>query len=95
MTGGRYFSEVGGLPPQTQTLASKAVFTTAYAVIPKSVMSDIVTAFCRIGIGPASLIPLTCVMIFHLNIVTFESDTIIPFMKTRIMELLNLLHSRL
>ncbi|BCH61946.1 hypothetical protein RvVAR0630_pl00880 (plasmid) [Agrobacterium vitis] len=39
-----YFSQVGGLPPQTQTLSSKAVFKTAYAVIPKTVMSDIVTS---------------------------------------------------
>jgi (S)-ureidoglycine aminohydrolase len=44
MTGNRYFSAIGGLPPQTQTLSSKAVFTTAYAVIPKTVMSDIVTS---------------------------------------------------
>ncbi|CDZ43017.1 Allantoin catabolism protein [Neorhizobium galegae bv. officinalis] len=44
MTSGGYFSQVGGLPPQTQTLSSKAVFTTAYAVIPKTVMSDIVTS---------------------------------------------------
>jgi (S)-ureidoglycine aminohydrolase len=44
MTRSRYFSDVGGLPPQTQTLSGKAVFTTAYAVIPKTVMSDIVTS---------------------------------------------------
>ncbi len=44
MTKSPYFSKVGGLPPQTQTLSSKAVFTTAYAVIPKTVMSDIVTS---------------------------------------------------
>ncbi|MGI2031662.1 bifunctional allantoicase/(S)-ureidoglycine aminohydrolase [Rhizobium panacihumi] len=44
MTSSSYFSAVGGLPPQTQTLSSKAVFTTAYAVIPKTVMSDIVTS---------------------------------------------------
>lgn len=44
MTEGRYFSSVGGLPPQTQLLSSKAVFKTAYAVIPKTVMSDIVTS---------------------------------------------------
>lgn len=44
MTDGRYFSSVGGLPPQTQLLSSKAVFTTAYAVIPHTVMSDIVTS---------------------------------------------------
>lgn len=44
MTRSSYFSEVGGLPPQTQTLSGKAVFTTAYAVIPKGVMSDIVTS---------------------------------------------------
>lgn len=44
MTSSNYFSDVGGLPPQTQLLSSKAVFTTAYAVIPKTVMSDIVTS---------------------------------------------------
>jgi (S)-ureidoglycine aminohydrolase len=44
MTEGRYFSSMGGLPPQTQLLSSKAVFTTAYAVIPGTVMSDIVTS---------------------------------------------------
>lgn len=44
MVTSNYFSEVGGLPPQTQTLSGKAVFTTAYAVIPKTVMSDIVTS---------------------------------------------------
>ncbi len=32
----------GGVPPQTQLLSGRAVFTTAYAVIPKSVMTDIV-----------------------------------------------------
>jgi (S)-ureidoglycine aminohydrolase len=44
MTNSSYFSKLGGLPPQTQTLSSKAVFTTAYAVIPGTVMSDIVTS---------------------------------------------------
>lgn len=44
MTSNSYFSQVGGLPPQTQLLSGKAVFTTAYAVIPKTVMSDIVTS---------------------------------------------------
>lgn len=39
-----YFSKLGGLPPQTNLLSSKAVFTTAYAVIPHTVMSDIVTS---------------------------------------------------
>ncbi|MGU3575616.1 bifunctional allantoicase/(S)-ureidoglycine aminohydrolase [Brucellaceae bacterium C25G] len=34
----------GGLPPQTQLLTSRAVFTTAYAVIPKGVMADNVTS---------------------------------------------------
>lgn len=34
----------GGLPPQTQLLSSKAVFTDTYAVIPRSVMTDIVTS---------------------------------------------------
>ena len=35
---------MGGLPGQTELLSSKAVFTTAYAVIPRTVMSDIVTS---------------------------------------------------
>ncbi len=44
MTEGRYFSSLGGLPPQTQLLSSKAIFKPAYAVIPRTVMSDIVTS---------------------------------------------------
>lgn len=35
----------GGLPPQTQLLTGRAVFTEAYAVIPTGVMTDIVTSF--------------------------------------------------
>ncbi|MDA0333466.1 MAG: (S)-ureidoglycine aminohydrolase, partial [Proteobacteria bacterium] len=31
----------GGLPAQSQRLADRAVFTTAYAFIPKTVMTDI------------------------------------------------------
>ena len=34
----------GGLPPQSQLLTGRAIFTTAYAVIPKGVMTDIVTS---------------------------------------------------
>jgi (S)-ureidoglycine aminohydrolase len=41
----KYFSPDGGLPPQTQLLTGRAIFTEAYAVIPKGVMSDIVTSF--------------------------------------------------
>jgi (S)-ureidoglycine aminohydrolase len=40
-----YFSPKGGLPPQSDLLSGRAVFTNAYAVIPKGVMSDIVTSF--------------------------------------------------
>lgn len=40
----RYAFPAGGLPPQTQRTADRAVFTTAYAVIPHGVMSDIVTS---------------------------------------------------
>ena len=39
-----YFAPKGGLPPQRELLTSKAVFTEAYAVIPQSVMTDIVTS---------------------------------------------------
>lgn len=38
-----YATPPGGVPPQTQLLSRRAVFTTAYAVIPKVVMTDIVT----------------------------------------------------
>ena len=40
-----YFFPKGGLPPQSDLLSGRAVFTNAYAVIPKGVMSDIVTSF--------------------------------------------------
>ncbi|MEZ2131286.1 MULTISPECIES: bifunctional allantoicase/(S)-ureidoglycine aminohydrolase [unclassified Sinorhizobium] len=44
METGRYYAPTGGLPGQTELLSSKAVFTTAYAIIPRSVMTDIVTS---------------------------------------------------
>lgn len=37
-----YATPPGGLPPQSQLLTGRAVFTNSYAVIPKGVMSDIV-----------------------------------------------------
>lgn len=40
-----YFSPPGGLPPQTQLMTGRAVFTEAYAVLPRGVFSDIVTSF--------------------------------------------------
>ncbi len=36
-----YYSPEGGLPPQTQLLTDRAVFTEAYAVIPRGTMRDI------------------------------------------------------
>ena len=39
-----YATPRGGLPPQTQRTRDRAVFTPAYAVIPNSVMRDIVTS---------------------------------------------------
>jgi (S)-ureidoglycine aminohydrolase len=45
MTSSSYYAPLGGHPPQTRTLSSKAVFTESYAVIPKGVMQDIVTSF--------------------------------------------------
>jgi (S)-ureidoglycine aminohydrolase len=44
MTDPTYYAPTGGLPPQSQLLTGRAVFKTAYAVIPKGVMSDIVTS---------------------------------------------------
>ena len=44
MTERTYYAPKGGLPPQTQLLTDRAMFTEAYAVIPKGTMSDIVTS---------------------------------------------------
>ena len=41
----QYYAPLGGLPPQTQLMTQRAVFTTAYAFIPKGCFSDIVTSF--------------------------------------------------
>ena len=40
-----YYAPKGELPPQTDLLTGRAVFTTSYAVIPRGVMSDIVTSY--------------------------------------------------
>ncbi|WP_404402605.1 bifunctional allantoicase/(S)-ureidoglycine aminohydrolase [Pelagibacterium halotolerans] len=39
-----YATPAGGLPPQSQLLTGRAAFTASYAVIPKGVMTDIVTS---------------------------------------------------
>ena len=39
-----YYTAFGGQPPQSQLLTDRAVFTEAYAVIPKGSMRDIVTS---------------------------------------------------
>ena len=39
-----YASPRDGLPPQTTLHTGRAIFTTAYAVIPRGVMTDIVTS---------------------------------------------------
>ncbi|MEM7021282.1 MAG: bifunctional allantoicase/(S)-ureidoglycine aminohydrolase [Pseudomonadota bacterium] len=39
-----YYAPKGGLPPQTQLHTGRAVFTEAYAVLPKGTMRDIVTS---------------------------------------------------
>ncbi|MGJ7457685.1 bifunctional allantoicase/(S)-ureidoglycine aminohydrolase [Halomonas sp. MA07-2] len=39
-----YYAPTGGHPPQSQLLSDRAVFTEAYAVIPKGVFGDIVTS---------------------------------------------------
>jgi len=40
-----YYAPHGGHPPQTELLTGRAIFTNAYAVIPKGVMCDIVTSY--------------------------------------------------
>ncbi|MBU2531448.1 MAG: (S)-ureidoglycine aminohydrolase [Alphaproteobacteria bacterium] len=42
--GPSYYAPRGGHPPQSDVLTGRAVFTEAYAVIPKGVMMDIVTS---------------------------------------------------
>lgn len=44
MANSPYYAPSGGHPPQTQLLSDRAVFTDAYAVIPKGTMRDIVTS---------------------------------------------------
>ena len=39
-----YYTPPGGLPAQTQLMTGRAVFTDAYAFIPKGCFSDIVTS---------------------------------------------------
>jgi glyoxylate utilization-related uncharacterized protein len=51
---GKYYSPTGGLPPQTHLTTERAIVTEAYTVIPKGVMTDIVTsATCRAFRTPA------------------------------------------
>ena len=45
MSGPSYYTPKGGLPAQTELLSDKAIFTDAYAVIPRRSLSDIVTSF--------------------------------------------------
>ena len=40
-----YYAPQGGLPPQTQLLSDRAIFTEAYAIIPKRVLTDIVISY--------------------------------------------------
>ncbi|WP_151702282.1 bifunctional allantoicase/(S)-ureidoglycine aminohydrolase [Nitrincola alkalilacustris] len=40
-----YYAPKGGHPPQTQLLSDRAVFTEAYAIIPKGVLRDIVISY--------------------------------------------------
>ncbi len=44
MSNASYYAPKGGLPKQTELLTGRAVFTDAYAVIPKGTMQDIVTS---------------------------------------------------
>ncbi len=41
----QYYAPKGGLPPQTALMTQRAVFTNAYAFIPKGCFSDIVTSY--------------------------------------------------
>lgn len=41
----KYYSPTGGLPAQSQIMTDRAVLKDAYAIIPKGVMTDIVTSY--------------------------------------------------
>ena len=45
MTDRTYYAPQGGLPPQSELLTDRAVFTEAYAVIPKGVLRDITVSY--------------------------------------------------
>ena len=45
MTDRTYYAPPGGLPPQSALLTDRAVFTEAYAVIPKGVLRDITVSY--------------------------------------------------
>ncbi|MCR4266169.1 bifunctional allantoicase/(S)-ureidoglycine aminohydrolase [Nitratireductor sp. ZSWI3] len=45
MSARSYYAPQGGHPPQTQLLTDRAVFTEAYALMPRGVMQDIVTSY--------------------------------------------------
>ena len=45
MTKPTYYAPRGGSPAQTDLLTGRAVFTEAYAVMPRGVMMDIVTSY--------------------------------------------------
>ncbi|WP_068112308.1 bifunctional allantoicase/(S)-ureidoglycine aminohydrolase [Tropicimonas marinistellae] len=47
----RYFAPTGGHPGQEQLLTDRAVFTEAYAVIPRRTMRDIVTSYLPFWTG--------------------------------------------
>ena len=47
----KYFAPHGGLPGQKQLLTDRAIFTQAYAVIPKGTMRDIVTSLGGVSNG--------------------------------------------
>ena len=51
MTKPTYFAPRGGSPAQTELLTGRAVFTEAYAVIPRGVMMDIVTSYLPFWTG--------------------------------------------
>ena len=44
MSNASYQTPIGGLPPQSRLMTGRAVFKDAYALIPKGVMTDIVTS---------------------------------------------------
>ena len=72
MAGPQYVAPQGGHPPQTDLLTGRAVFTPAYAVIPRGVMRDIVTSLPAVLGQDARLDPVAPAVGLHRDLLAIR-----------------------